>query len=93
MLTCFKNAGFKLKLSKCHWCKSSITFLGHVITPAGILPNTEKIKSVLKVKELKNVAEVQAFLGLTSYFRRLIRNYSTIPAPGEAQDGRRVLAV
>jgi len=74
VLTCFKNAGFKLKLSKCHWCKSSITFLGHVITPAGILPNPEKIKSVLKVKELKNVAEVRAFLGLTSYFRRFIRN-------------------
>jgi len=83
VLTCFKNAGFKLKLSKCHWCKSSITILGHVITPAGILPNPEKIKSVLKVKELKNVAEVRAFLGLTSYFRRFIRSYSTIAEPLE----------
>ncbi|KAF0738901.1 hypothetical protein Ae201684P_008866 [Aphanomyces euteiches] len=64
VLQCFQDAGLKLKMSKCHWGKTSVTFLGHIVTPAGILPNLEKVKSVLKIRPLRNVAEVRAFLGL-----------------------------
>ncbi|KAH9151360.1 hypothetical protein AeRB84_006009, partial [Aphanomyces euteiches] len=72
VLTCLQSAGFKLKMSKCHWGKTSVAFLGHIVTPAGILPNPEKVKSVLRVRPLRNVAEVRAFLGLAGYFRRFI---------------------
>ncbi|KAH9103689.1 hypothetical protein AeMF1_008817, partial [Aphanomyces euteiches] len=51
-------------MSKCKWGRSSVPFLGHIVTPAGILPNPEKIKSVLRVKALKDASEVRAFLGL-----------------------------
>ncbi|KAF0712282.1 hypothetical protein AaE_012068, partial [Aphanomyces astaci] len=81
VLTKFREAGFKLKMSKCKWGRSSVPFLGHIITPAGILPNPEKIKSVLRVKPLKDVSEVRAFLGLASYFRRFVRDFSKIAAP------------
>ncbi|KAF0728980.1 hypothetical protein Ae201684P_003563 [Aphanomyces euteiches] len=76
VLCCFARAGFKLKMSKCHWGKSSIAFLGHIVTPAGILPNPEKVKSVLKIRALRNVAEVRAFLGLAGYFRRFIKGFA-----------------
>ncbi|KAH9174146.1 hypothetical protein AeNC1_017688, partial [Aphanomyces euteiches] len=75
VICCFARAGFKLKMSKCHWGKSSAAFLGHIVTPAGILPNPEKVKSVLKIRELRNVAEVRAFLGLAGYFRRFIKGF------------------
>ncbi|KAF0730073.1 hypothetical protein AaE_009327, partial [Aphanomyces astaci] len=81
VLTMFREAGFKLKMSKCKWGRSSVPFLEHIITTAGILPNPEKIKSVLRVKPLKDVSEVCAFLGLASYFRRFVRAFSKIAAP------------
>ncbi|KAH9103566.1 hypothetical protein AeMF1_020122, partial [Aphanomyces euteiches] len=68
-------------MSKCKWGRSSVPFLGHIVTPAGILPNPEKIKSVLRVKALKDASEVRAFLGLAGYFRRFVRDFSKIAAP------------
>ena len=58
-------------------------FLDHIVTPHGILPNPEKVKAVLRIKPLKNVAEVRAFLGLAGYFRRFIRNFALISRPLE----------
>ena len=81
VLTKFRDAGFKLKMSKCKWGRSSVAFLGHIVTPAGILPNPEKIKSVLRIGDLKDVSEVRAFLGLAGYFRRFIRDYAKISSP------------
>ncbi|KAH9084215.1 hypothetical protein Ae201684P_020467 [Aphanomyces euteiches] len=81
VLTKFREAGFKLKMSKCKWGRSSVPFLGHIVTPAGIPPNPEKIKSVLRIKTLKDASEVRAFLGLAGYFRRFVRDFSKIAAP------------
>ncbi|KAH9102372.1 hypothetical protein AeMF1_021032, partial [Aphanomyces euteiches] len=36
VLSCLQAAGFKLKMSKCKWGKTSVAFLGHIVTPAGI---------------------------------------------------------
>ncbi|KAH9118113.1 hypothetical protein AeMF1_008577 [Aphanomyces euteiches] len=83
VLACLQRAGFKLKMSKCKWGRTSVAFLGHIVTPAGVLPNPEKVKSVLKIGKLQNIAEVRSFLGLTGYFRRFIKGYATIARPLE----------
>ncbi|KAF0721971.1 hypothetical protein Ae201684_018793 [Aphanomyces euteiches] len=83
VLSCLLAASFKLKMSKCKWGKTSVAFLGHIVTPAGILPNPEKVKSVLKIRPLRNVAEVRAFLGLAGYFRRFIKGFAAISRPLE----------
>ncbi|ETV66272.1 hypothetical protein H257_17241 [Aphanomyces astaci] len=83
VLTRLQDAGFKLKASKCQWGRDRVGFLGHTITPGGILPNPEKVKAVLRIKPLKNVAQVRSFLGLAGYFRRFIKGYALLSRPLE----------
>ncbi|OWZ13531.1 Retrovirus-related Pol Polyprotein from transposon 412 [Phytophthora megakarya] len=79
----FRMAGFKLKMKKCKWGRDQVAFLGHIVTPSGILPNPEKVKAVINVKRPHDLHTVRAFLGLTSYFRRYIPGYAGISAPIE----------
>ncbi|KAE9324604.1 hypothetical protein PF008_g17070 [Phytophthora fragariae] len=65
-------------MKKCHWGRSQVAFLGHIVTPTGILPNPEKVKPVMNVQRLRDVHDIRSFLGLTSYFRRYIPGYALI---------------
>ncbi|GMF40664.1 unnamed protein product [Phytophthora fragariaefolia] len=79
----FRAAGFKLKIKKCNLGRDQVAFLGHIVTPSGILPNPEKAKAVMNVQRPYDLYTVRASLGLTSYFRRYIPGYAAISAPIE----------
>ncbi|KAE9224601.1 hypothetical protein PF005_g5850 [Phytophthora fragariae] len=83
VLTRFREAGFKLNIRKCHWGRNQVAFLGHIVTPSGILPSPETVKAVMNVLRPLGVHGIQSFLGLTSYFRRYIPGYALISAPLE----------
>ncbi|KAG3074110.1 hypothetical protein PI124_g21366 [Phytophthora idaei] len=76
----FRAAGFKLKMKKCHWGRDQVAFLGHLVTPTGILPNPEKSKAVMNIERPHDLHTVRAFLGLTSFFRRYIPGFAAIVA-------------
>ncbi|KAL6466207.1 hypothetical protein MHYP_G00263400 [Metynnis hypsauchen] len=77
----FRAAGLKLKPSKCHLARSSVTFLGHHISSAGIRPDPANIEKVSSWPVPHSATEVRAFLGLCSYYRRFIRQFSHIAEP------------
>ncbi|KAE9035302.1 hypothetical protein PR001_g6763 [Phytophthora rubi] len=79
----FRAAGFKLKMKKCRWGRDQVAFLGHIVTPSGILPNPEKVKAAINVARPHDLHTTRAFLGLTSYFKRYIPGYAAISAPIE----------
>jgi hypothetical protein len=58
-----------------------VPFLGHMISPEGIVVDPGKIRDVLYWKPPKSVHQVQNFLGLASYYRRFIPNFSKISKP------------
>ncbi|KAE9030741.1 hypothetical protein PR002_g9816 [Phytophthora rubi] len=87
----FRAAGFKLEMKKCKWGRDQVAFLGHIVTPSGILPNPEKVKAVMNVRRPHDFHTVRAFLGLTSYFRRYIPGYAAISAPIERLKAKGVL--
>ena len=73
----------KLKLCpiKCQFARLETKTLGHVLSKDGIRPDRHNLDKIQEWTEAKNVAEVRTFLGLTGYYRSLIRNYAHIAAP------------
>ena len=58
------------------WKVRKIGFLGVVIEPNGIEIEKEKVDGVLSWPELKNMKDIRKFLGLTTYYRRFIKDFA-----------------
>ena len=70
-----------MKLPKCHFARKLVEFLRHVLTPEGLQPNPGKVTAVQLLSAPHNVSGSCQFLGLTSYCRRYIANFSKIASP------------
>ncbi|UYV72359.1 hypothetical protein LAZ67_9002777 [Cordylochernes scorpioides] len=81
VLNCFKKVGLRLNPSKCSFGASKIKILGHQVDQNGIRPDEEKIKAITEFPAPNNLPQVRSFLGLSSYYRRFIRNYADIARP------------
>jgi len=76
-----KDYGIKFNREKSEFCKTQITFFGHLFTSEGLKPDPRKIEAVLNCKEPKSKEEVRSFLGMTGYLDNFITNYATLSAP------------
>lgn len=70
-----------IKPSKCQFLKQKLGFLGHVITPGYISPDSDKVSAVAAFPTPYNVKSLQSFLGLVNYYRRFIKSLSNIAEP------------
>ena len=70
----------KLKPSKCEFFKSRITYLGHIVSAAGIETDPKKIEAVKNWTLPRTVMDVCSFLGLTNHYRRFIQGYAKVAA-------------
>ena len=76
-----RKAGLKLKPAKCQFLKKRVTFLGHVVSCNGIETDPEKTRAVDDWPTPENLTELQSFLGLASYYRRFIFDFSIVAEP------------
>ena len=76
VLTHIGAAGLKLKPSKCVFFATKVSFLGHNLLKEGILPDPENVAKILNWPVPKTVCDVRGILGLGSYYRCFIRNFS-----------------
>ena len=55
---CLNKTDLKIKLSKCSFFMEQIHHLGHLVSTASILPLTDKIEVLMKLKPPSNIKEV-----------------------------------
>lgn len=75
------EANLTLNIKKCNFFQTNIDYLGFEISYEGIKPGKTKIEAVKNFPTPKNVHEVRQFIGLASYFRRFIKDFSVIARP------------
>ena len=76
-----REAGLKMKCSKCDFFKSEIHYLGHLISPEGISPLPNKLDSIRHMPVPNSTKEIKQFLGLTGYYRKFVPRFADISRP------------
>ncbi|GBG65776.1 hypothetical protein CBR_g52367 [Chara braunii] len=76
-----REANFKINAKKCEWAKTQVLYLGHVLDGDGIKPEDSKIAAIRDWPIPHTLTELRSFLGLANYYRKFVRNFSTIAAP------------
>ena len=58
-----------------------VGYLGHRVMPNGTAPMAVKVEAIVKMRPPTDVSELRAVLGTANYYRRFVKDYSTIAAP------------
>ena len=74
----FDEANLHLHPKKCVFAQLEVQYLGFVLSENGVSTSTDKVKVVREYPTPKNVTEVRAFLGLVSFYRKLVPNFAEI---------------
>ena len=69
-----------MKLEKSVFYIYKLEYLGYIITESGIKMDSEKISMIIGWLILRNILEVQLFLGFINFYYRFIEGYFGIAA-------------
>lgn len=61
--------------------QTKLDYLGYIITHKDIRPTNRGLDEVKKFPIPRSIRDVQSFLGLCSYFRKFVENFSIIAKP------------
>ncbi|KAK3541902.1 hypothetical protein QTP86_008107 [Hemibagrus guttatus] len=67
-----------VKLEKCEFHRTTITFSGYVISQKGVKIDLTKVHVCREWPKPTTIKELQHFLGFANFYRRFIRNYSSV---------------
>ena len=73
--------GLRLKPKKCKFIRERVEYLGHVISKHGIEVDPIKVAAIRDFPPPTNLKSLKSFLGLASYYRCFIPNFSSVAGP------------
>lgn len=76
-----RKHGLKLKAKKCSFLKEQTQYLGFIIDKTGVKPDPNKVAAIRSLPSPTTVREVRSFIGMCSYYRRFVPNFSKIAEP------------
>ena len=81
IFTRIRETKMSLSASKCEFFMSQIVFAGATVGRKGVQPDLKKLTAIVNWKTPENAAGLAGFLGLTGWFRDLIRGYAKKEQP------------
>ncbi|KAJ9547079.1 LOW QUALITY PROTEIN: hypothetical protein OSB04_019622 [Centaurea solstitialis] len=81
VLELLKHERLYAKFSKCEFWLKEVQVLGHMVSEEGIKVDPTKIEAIQSWKSPESATKVRSFLGLARYYRRFIKDFSSIATP------------
>ena len=75
------NKNLKIKAKKCNLFQNKLKFLGHTISENGVECQKEKVRAIVDMPQPKTQKQVKQVLGMFSFYRRFIKDFSKIAKP------------
>ena len=68
-------------IKKCTFCTNHVVFLEFLVSAEGVQVDDEKVKAIQEWPSPKTMSEVRSFHRLAIFYRRFVRDFSTLVAP------------
>ncbi|GBG89711.1 hypothetical protein CBR_g49564 [Chara braunii] len=81
ILQSLRDSQYKINREKSSLGVPSVIYMGHVISGDGLAPEAAKIAAIQEWPQPQIVRDVRSFMGLASYYRKFVRNFSAVAAP------------
>lgn len=81
LLERLKEAGLTLNLSKSHFAKGTVSYLGYTVGSGLVRPKNANVDAILKFPPPQTRRMLMQFLGMCGYYRRFCSNFAAVAAP------------
>src|SRR5258705_6935926 len=81
VLRCLQEAGLYMNPKKCNFHTDTVEYLGFILTPTGLHMDPAKVATIQNWPELRNICDVQSFLGFANFYCHFITDYSQMTLP------------
>ncbi|RDX83850.1 Retrovirus-related Pol polyprotein from transposon 17.6, partial [Mucuna pruriens] len=78
VLEILRKENLYANLEKFTFCTHEVVFLGFVVGSHGVKVDKEKVEAIQEWPIPKNLSEVKSFHGLASFYRRFVKDFSTL---------------